>query len=121
MFSINRVSDNRLDIEIAGKVTGEEMQRALAELFKHTDQISNGRMLYRIRDISLPTFSAIMVELQQLPKLFRLVKHFDRVAVLADEAWLKKAGELEGKLFPGLEIKAFDYDDNKAVEEWLAS
>ena len=120
MFSINRTAPNRLDIEISGKITGEEMERALPVLFEHASDISNGQMLYRIRDLSLPTFSAIAVELGQLPQLFRLVKHFERVAVLADEGWIRKAGELEGKLFPGVEIRAFNYDEVEAAETWLA-
>ena len=120
MISIKRPSTNRLDIEIAGKITGPEMKRALTELFEQAGDIQQGRMLYRVRDISLPGFNAVAVELKQLPRLFRLIRHFDRVALLADQAWVRKAGELEGMLFPGLEIKAFEYDDSEAAEFWLA-
>ena len=49
-----------------------------------------------------------------------LIKKFDRAAVLTDKAWLKKVSELEGALFPGLEIKAFDRDQRGEAEAWLS-
>jgi hypothetical protein len=38
------------------------------------------------------------------------MKKFDRVAVLTDTYWLKRASEFGGALYPELEIKAFDRD-----------
>ena len=53
--------------------------------------------------------------------MFGLIRKFDRAAVLTDKTWLKKASELEGALFPGLEIKAFDRDQKEEAEAWLES
>jgi hypothetical protein len=53
--------------------------------------------------------------------LFKLIGNFDRAAVLADKAWIKKISELEGALIPGLKIKAFDADEKAEAEAWLAS
>jgi hypothetical protein len=39
---------------------------------------------------------------------------------LTDKTWLKKASELEGALFPGLEIKAFNRDQKAKAEQWLS-
>ena len=58
--------------------------------------------------------------LARLPALLKLIRKFKRVAVLTDKTWLQKASELEGLLYPGLEIKAFDRDQKEAAEEWLA-
>jgi len=35
--------------------------------------------------------------------------------------WLKKVSELEGALFPGLEIKAFNREQKIEAEAWLSS
>ena len=53
--------------------------------------------------------------------IFGFIKKFDRAAVLTDKAWLKKASELEGALFPGLEIKAFSSERKAEAEAWLSS
>ena len=41
-------------------------------------------------------------------------------AVLSDSDWLKKAAEIEGALFPGIEIKSFGLDGQEVAEAWLA-
>ena len=112
---------NRLDIELSGKLDSEEMRVALDELENKSKNIEKGKMLYEIIDLHIPSLGAIGVEFSRLPALFGLMKKFDRVAVLTDKAWLKKASELEGALFPGLEIKAFNRNQKTEAEAWLSS
>ena len=112
---------NRLDIEPSGKLDAEEMKIALDELVSKSKDIENGKMLYDIIDFHLPSLDAIVIEFSRLPSMFGLMKKFDRAAVLTDKAWLKKVSELEGILYPGLEIKAFDRDQRVEAEAWLSS
>lgn len=119
MFEIKLNGPNRLDIDFGGKLDRDAMKVALDELLSKSKGIENGRMLYRIYDFELPTLGAIAFELSQLPKLFRLIRQFDRAAVVADKDWVQKASEIEGALIPGLQIKAFDIDEQEEAEEWL--
>jgi len=112
---------NRLDIELSGSLNAEAMKAGVDELISKSGGIENGKMLYNIIDFHLPTLSAIGAEFARLPALFELMKKFDRVAVLTDTSWLKKASEFEGALYPGLEIKAFDRDRKKEAQAWLSS
>lgn len=57
---------------------------------------------------------------RQTGSMFGFLKKFDRAAVLTDKTWLKKVSELEGALFPGLEIKAFNRDQKVEAEDWLS-
>lgn len=121
MFKVNRVSPNRLDIELGGKLDSEAMTRALDALVEQSAGMSHGRMLFDVAHYELPTLGAFRVELSQMPRMFRFIRQFRRAAVLADAGWLKAASEIEGLLIPGLEIKAFDRDDRDAAETWLDS
>lgn len=112
---------NRLDIELSGKLNSEEMKIALDELVSLSKNIRNGKMLYEIVDFQLPSLGAIAVEFSRLPAMFGLLKHFDRAAVLTDKTWLRNVSEIEGMLFPGLEIKAFNLNQKAVAEAWLAS
>ena len=47
MFTVTRVSDNRIDLNIQGKITGPEMASGLTELLALSDDFENGVMLYR--------------------------------------------------------------------------
>ncbi|MCG6868005.1 MAG: STAS/SEC14 domain-containing protein [Gammaproteobacteria bacterium] len=121
MFKVTPNGPNRVDIELSGKLDSDEMRFALEELISETASIEHGRMLYRIDDFEFPTFGAIGIELSRLPELLRVIGKFDRAAVLVDTGWIKKVSEFEGALMPGLEIKAFDRDQEAEAEAWLAS
>ncbi len=77
-------------------------------------------MLYRVTQLSMPTPGAIMVELRRLPQLFSMIGRFKKCAVVSDKSWIRTAGELEGLLIPGLEIKSFELEHFDAAEDWLA-
>ena len=121
MFKVVQNGKNRLDIELSGKLNAEEMKSALDELVNQSQHIEHGTMLYDIIDFHLPSLGAIAVEFSRLPAMFGLMNKFDRAAVLTDKTWLKKVSELEGLLYPGLEIKAFDRDQKAEAGAWLLS
>ena len=59
------------------------------------------------------------MELKNLPKIFRLVQKFDRIAVVCDQGWIQTATEIKGKLIPRLGMKSFDLGKENAAIEWL--
>jgi hypothetical protein len=120
MFKVIRNGENRLDIELSGKLNSEEMTVALDELVSKSEGIENGTMLYEIVDFHIPSLGAIGIELSRLPSMFGLIGKFVRAAVLSDKTWIQKVSELEGALIPGLEIRAFDRDQREEAEAWLA-
>lgn len=119
MFQVTRNGANRIDVEFAGKLDSTGMRMALGELSQKSEGIEHGRMLYRVGDFSLPTLGALAVELSHIPQLFKVVRHFDRMAVVAGKGWVRKTSEVEGALIPGLEIKAFDLNQEAEAEAWL--
>ncbi|MHC5351923.1 SpoIIAA family protein [Metapseudomonas furukawaii] len=119
MFQIMRNGENRVDINLAGKLDRDDMRAVIAQLTQQSEGISHGRMLYRINSFEMPTLGAVAEEFSHLPELFRLVKRFDRMAVVADKSWIRKVSEVEGALIPGLTVRAFDPDHETEAQEWL--
>ena len=120
MFRIERISADRVNIEMSGKLDDESMRRALDDIVAKTGDIEHGAMLYDVIDYHLPTVGAIRIEFARLPSMLGLMKKFDRAAVLTDKRWLKTVSELEGLFFPHLEIKGFRREDRDEAEAWLA-
>ena len=122
MFNVTPNGPNRVDIDFSGKLDSEQMEVALDELASHTEGIEHGRMLYRIDDFDMPSMGAIGVELKRLPQLYKLMRQFDRVAVLADQGWVRKVSAIEGAMMPGLTLKAFERsaEAEAEAEAWLA-
>ena len=121
MFKIERFSEDRLDIEMSGKLDSAGMAQALDELVEKSEGIENGKMLYDVIDYQVPSLGAITLELSRLPQVFGFIRRFRRAAVLSDKAWLKSIGELKGKLIPMLEVKAFGREEKAAALQWLES
>lgn len=119
MLTITKPGPNRVDIELSGKIDSEEMARGLDDLLEKSQDVNAGFMLYRITSFAFPDLGAIAVEMARLPKLFGLLGRFDRCAVLSDAAWIRTAAEVEGALFPGIDIKGFDLSEEDAAEAWL--
>ncbi len=119
MFTVAKPTPNRIDIHLKGSLDADEMRTALDDLMAQSKDIKNGRMLYTITDFSMPTMGAIGVEISRLPGLFGFIAKFDKCAVIADAAWLRKVAELEGAIIPGMEIKGFEPMDIAAAEVWL--
>ena len=120
MFKVTVTGSNRLDIELSGKLNSEQMQIALDELERRSQEIKNGVMLYDVVEFHLPSLGAIAIEFSRLPSMFGLIGKFRKAAVLTDASWIKKASELEGLLIPGIEIKAFSRDQKEEAESWLS-
>lgn len=119
MFKVTKITPNRLDIELRGKLNSEEMQTALDELESKAQDIKNGTMLYDVVEFHIPSLGAIAIEFSRLPSMLGLIRKFRKAAVLTDKKWIQKAGELEGLLIPGIEIKAFNRDQKEEAERWL--
>lgn len=119
MFTVKKIGTNRVDVALSDKLDSAEMKRALDELEELSKDLENGMMLYDIIDFHLPSMGALAIEFSRLPSLFGLIKKYQRIAVLSDKNWIKKASEFEGMLIPGLEIKAFDRDQRDEAEGWL--
>ncbi|GAA6207034.1 hypothetical protein NBRC116601_03270 [Cognatishimia sp. WU-CL00825] len=121
MLKITKKSPNRVDIELFGTLNTDDMRLGLDELIEVSADVNNGKMLYTITDFTMPTLGAIGVEFTRLSKLFGLLGKFDKCAVLSDASWVRTAAEIEGAVFPGIEIRSFHLNDTIAAEAWLAT
>jgi hypothetical protein len=119
MLNVSKPSANRLDIELSGALDADAMRSALDHLVAQSVGITKGKMLYKIFDFEMPTLGAMAVELYRMPELFGLIGKFEKCAVLSDTAWIRSAAEIEGVVFPSLEIKSFALADTKTAESWL--
>ena len=119
MFKIIRKND-RIEIEISGKLDTQNMIIALDELVSLSENIENGTMLFDVIDYHLPSLGAIKEEFSRLPSMLGFMKKFTRAALLTDKTWLKMIAELEGAVYPGLEIKAFRRNQRSEAEAWLS-
>ena len=119
MLQISKPSKNRVDILLSGVLDADAMREGLDDLVQQSQNVSEGRMLYRIADFEFPTLGALAQEFIQMPRLFGLLGHFEKCAVVSDAAWIRTAAEIEGAVIPSLKIRSFAESEIGAAEEWL--
>lgn len=111
MLKIELKEPNFLYLELDGEIDAKEMDIGLDQMIKATADMQNGKLLYRITNFKIPTLGAIGVEFTKLPQLFKMIGKIDRIAVLAEEEWLKNTAQVEGWFLPNTEIGAFDLEE----------
>ena len=119
MLTITPHSHNRIDLSLNGQLDAEQMSKAIDQFVEKTKNIKQGTMLYRIEALHMPTLGAMGIKLSQLPRAFSAFRRFSRIAVLSDTQWVRNVSEIEGMLFPGMEIKAFALSEQAVAEQWL--
>ncbi|KEI72627.1 STAS/SEC14 domain-containing protein [Endozoicomonas elysicola] len=119
MLTITPHSHNRIDLSLDGQLDAEQMSKAIDQFVEKTKNIKQGTMLYRIEALHMPTLGAMGIKLSQLPRAFSAFRRFSRIAVLSDTQWVRNVSEIEGMLFPGMEIKAFALSEQAVAEQWL--
>ena len=64
MFTVQRKGENRLHIELSGKLDTEEMKIALDELVTQSEHIENGKMLYDVIDFHLERLAQTLASIR---------------------------------------------------------
>lgn len=119
MLELIDLDDPRvIGLRVGAEVKAEEVEKAIGateERLKDTDKV---RLYCEIPDLESVSAKALQKEISYGLKN---VDKFEKVAIVSDKAWLRALAELEDKLFPTMEEKAFKMKERKAAEEWVTS
>lgn len=127
-YTLTQSGDTHIELTINGKVTSEDMKQLLDEWVQATaamsqadpnENLQNATLLYRINNLAMPSFSAVMEEMKRMPELWATMKYFGKIAMISDQQWLQKVAEIEGWMMPKLDIKGFNADEELAAKVWL--
>ena len=119
MFELKRDPKGFVRLSIGGEIDENQMRRGLDDFLASLAPEGKTDFLYTIANFEFPSIAAIAVEFGYVPRLFAALPRIGRIALVADEAWLRKAAEIEGHLIPGLTIRTFTPDMADAAEDWL--
>lgn len=119
MFTIVKNHSERIDITLSGRLDSAAIRALLDELLVHSAGIEHGQMLFDVVDFHWPSMGGLLLEFSRLPEIFKLMRRFDRVAVLTDLKWLQKASQFEGALLPGIAVKSFERAEKDLAVAWL--
>lgn len=105
-------------LRIDGKIERDDFLAAIAPIKQKLEAIPKINLY-----VEMISFEGI-----SLPALWEDIKfgipnfnNFSREAVVTDRAWLEKWTDIGGKLVPGIETKAFTFDQIEEAKQWATA
>jgi hypothetical protein len=117
---IEDLPEGVVGVEARDKVTAEDYENVLVPAVEAARRAGDGkvRLLYVLGD-DMPDYTTGAAWEDAKIGLGHL-RSWERIAVVSDEDWLRRAIGGLGWLMPG-EIRVFDMDDLDDAREWVAS
>ena len=104
-----------VEIEVEGKVTDADLKATMQRLQEDLERHGKTRILEVIGNFGGIEAQAIWTDLRLgLP----LMKKVGRVAVVADQAWIRAASHL-GRIFTTAELKVFEPAELDQARTWI--
>lgn len=106
-----------VEITVEGTITNKDLEEAINGLHAGLDRDGKTRVLEIIRHFTGMELAALWTDIKRgVP----LAQKIDRVAVAADQAWIRRFAEL-GHLFTKAELKVFALEDLAEARAWIAA
>lgn len=112
--------DDVLAVSLSDRITGDELDRIMDRLdavMAHHDKVHVFVQTHSIDGIELKGLGAYMT--RAMPLLGKL-NRFGRVAVVADQAWIRAATKLESAVLPFISYRVFEPQDRDAALAWVS-
>lgn len=110
--------DNALGVSLSGVVSGEDLSQILTRLeqqlsvFRVVDVFVETHEISGIQILALPSYAA-----RALP-IFGKLRSFGRVAIVADQVWIRLGSRIESALLPGISYRVFEPTERDEALAW---
>jgi len=107
MITYTTLSPRALEAVVEGRVTKEDVREAFARMGPLMSGEGKVDMLADVRDGVHIDLAAIGEEMRHLSQVGRMLSQMDRVALVADQGWIRAVGRIESNILPGIDYRVF--------------
>jgi hypothetical protein len=120
MLTLTPISTRALEIVADGPLVRADVPRALDTMLAFIDNAGGkADILADVRGAPDIHFDLIVEEMKRIADLPRLIRGIDRVAVVADRAWVRAAARIESLLIPGVSYQIYGRADAAHARAWV--
>ena len=119
MLTTEILSPRALRVTASGAIVPADIPRVLGEVEAFLATTERVDML---ADVQGPiTFSPLVFleEMKHMALLFRMIRALNRIAVIADEHWLRTVAKIESHLIPGVDYQVYERAEADHARRWL--
>ena len=107
MITYTSLSPRALEAVIEGRVTKADVREAFTRMGELMDSNDKVDMLADVRAGVHIELAALGEEMRHLSQVGRMLSKMDRVALVADQAWIRAAGRIESYVLPSIDYRVF--------------
>jgi hypothetical protein len=108
MITYTSLSPRAVEAVVEGQVTREDVREAFGRFDRLIETAPKLDVLTDVRQGAHVELAAIAEELRHLGAVGRMLGALERVALVADPAWVRAIGRVESWLIPGIDYRVFD-------------
>ncbi|KQZ76848.1 hypothetical protein ASE06_05120 [Sphingopyxis sp. Root214] len=119
MFEIIHSKYDVLAVRIDGKITGEDLASIMDRLDAAMAANETVHVYAETRSIDGIEISGLAAHIARAAPLFAKLDRFGRVAVVADQLWIRALTRIESALLPHISYRVFKPEDRGAALMWV--
>ena len=108
-----------LAVKIAHKITGEDLDAVMDRLDAAMDRHDKVHVFVETQQIDGIELSGLPSYMSRAWPLFGKLNRFGRVAVVADQAWIRAGTRIESALLPNISYRTYMPDERGEALAWV--
>ncbi|MDZ4067353.1 MAG: STAS/SEC14 domain-containing protein [Tabrizicola sp.] len=104
---------------VSGKITGSDLDAIMDRLDAAMARHSKIHIFVETRGIDGIELSGLPAYVARAMPLFGKLTHFGRVAVVADQAWIRMGTRIESAILPFISYKTFEPAQREEALAWV--
>lgn len=119
MLEFLPTEDDIVALRIAHRITGEDLDAILDRLEPMMERHDKVHVFVETQSIDGIEIASLGHYAKRAFPLFGKLTHFGRVAVVADQAWIRAGTRIESALLPFISYKTFLPEDGDVALSWV--
>jgi len=119
MLDLLDTPDDVLAVKIAHKITGEDLDAVMDRLDAAMDRHDKVHVFVETQRIDGIELSGLPSYMSRAWPLFGKLNRFGRVAVVADQAWIRAGTRIESALLPHISYRTYMPDERGEALAWV--
>ena len=121
MIEILDSPDDTIAVKISGKIGGSDLNGIMDRLDQIMATHDKVHVYVETESISGIELSAMAGHMRRAFPLFGKLDRFGRVAVVADQAWVRAGTRLESALLPNISYRTYMPDERDEALAWVTA
>ena len=118
MHKFIKSPDDVLAVELSGTITGEDLDAIMDRTDKVMAKHDKIHVYCETNGINGLQLSAMPHHMGRAFPLFGKLDRFGRVAVVADQAWMRAGTRLESAMLPNISYRVYEPEERAEALEW---